>query len=164
MTLPCIEQLSFPHSLPSLECLMCPPSLDSSLIIAGIILDKMLFSIIQELMYSLNGQKLYRIPLHIIWYRVKPLPTGPCALLGPFRSCWILDLSPTSHLFVHKHPPSHSVIETTIFDGLRKVLTYLVIPVSGHGFHTFRRSTLAYDNDIELKHIMAHGLWRSSAV
>ena len=72
----------------------------------------------------------------------------------------------TSPLFSHKNIPYHPVIDTTIRDSLRKVLSHLGIPLLGHGFHTFRRSgaTLAYDNNIQLQHIMAHGLWRSATV
>ena len=74
-------------------------------------------------------------------------------------------LPASSPHFVHNSPAFHSVIDTTLRDGLRKVLTHLGIPLTGHGFHTFRRSgaTLAYDNNVDLRHIMAHGLWRSSA-
>ena len=38
--------------------------------------------------------------------------------------------------------------------------------IEGHGFHSLRRSgaTLAFDNNVQLQDIMAHGLWRSSAV
>ena len=65
-------------------------------------------------------------------------------------------LVPSAHLFAHKICPYHPVIDTTIRDGLRKILTHLGIPLLGHGFHTFRRSgaTLAYNN-IQLQHIMA---------
>ena len=75
-------------------------------------------------------------------------------------------LPPSSPLFVHLFPPFNPVIDTTIRDGLRKILDHLGIPLSGHGFHTFRRSgaTLAFDNNVQLQHIMSHGLWRSSAV
>ena len=75
-------------------------------------------------------------------------------------------LPPSSPLFVHPHPPHLPIIDTTIRDALRKILNHLGIPSLGHGFHTFRRSgaTLAYDNNVQLQHIMAHGLWRSSAV
>ena len=71
-----------------------------------------------------------------------------------------------SPLFVHMSPPFYPVIDTTIRDSLRKILDHLGIPSTGHGFHTFRRSgaTLAFDNNVQLQHIMAHGLWRSSAV
>ena len=75
-------------------------------------------------------------------------------------------LPPAFPLFVHKDPPYHPVIDTTIRLGLRKVLLHIGVPLLGHSFHTFRRSgaTLAYDNNIQLQHIMAHGLWRSDAV
>ena len=76
------------------------------------------------------------------------------------------DISPSAPLFAHNSPPFYPVTDTTIRDGLRKVLTHLGIMLVGHGFHTVRRSgaTLAYDNNIQLQHIMAHGLWRSAAV
>ena len=69
-------------------------------------------------------------------------------------------------LFVHKFPPFHPVIDTTIRDALKTVLNYLNITLQGHGFHSFRRSgaTLAFDSNIQLQDIMAHGLWKSSAV
>ena len=72
----------------------------------------------------------------------------------------------SSPLFVHSLPPFHPVIDTTIRDALRKVLQQIGVPLVGHGFHAFRRSgaTLAFDNNVQLQHIMAHGLWRSSAV
>ena len=75
-------------------------------------------------------------------------------------------LPPSHPLFAHKNCPYHPVIDTTIRDGLRKVLTHIGIPLLGHGCHTFRHSgaTLAYDNNIQLQHIMAHDLWRSAAV
>ena len=75
-------------------------------------------------------------------------------------------LPPSAPLFAHKTSPFYPVIDTTLRYGLRKVLTHIGLPLVGHGFHTFRRSgaTLAYDNNIQLQHIMAHGLWRSSAV
>ena len=80
----------------------------------------------------------------------------------------LLDSRPlpsTSPLFVHNSPPTTQSL-TTPRDGLRRILNHLGIPLLGHGFHTFRRSeaTLAYDNNVQLQHIMAHGLWRSSAV
>ena len=63
-------------------------------------------------------------------------------------------LPPSSPLFVHLFPPFNPVIDTTIRDGLRKILDHLGIPLSGHGFHTFRRSgaTLAFDNNVQLQH------------
>ena len=46
------------------------------------------------------------------------------------------------------------------------VLTHLNIPLQGHGFHSFRRSgaTLAFDQNIQLQDIMAHVLWKGSAI
>ena len=69
-------------------------------------------------------------------------------------------LAPSDPLFAHKDCPHHPFIDTTIRDGLRKVITHIGIPLLGHGFHTFRRSgaTLAYDDNIQLQHIMAHGV------
>ena len=52
------------------------------------------------------------------------------------------NIPPSGPLFAHNDPPFHPVIDTTIRDGLRKVLTNIGIPLVGHGFHTFRRSTL----------------------
>ena len=89
-----------------------------------------------------------------------------CPVLALQQLLSFRTLPPSSHLFVHKSPPFHPVIDTTLWDGLRKVLTHIGIPLLGHGFHTFRRSgaTLAYASNIQLQHIMAHGLWRSSTV
>ena len=69
-------------------------------------------------------------------------------------------------LFVHRAPPFSPVIDTTIRDALKTVLTYLNFPSQGHGFHSFRRSgaTLAFDSNIQLQDIMAHGLWKSAAI
>ena len=68
------------------------------------------------------------------------------------------NIPPSGPLFAHNYPPFHPVIDTTIRDGLRKVLTHIGIPLVGHGFHTFRRSgaTLAYDNNIQQTH---YGTW-----
>ena len=59
-------------------------------------------------------------------------------------------LSPSSPIFVHSLPPFHPIIDTTIRDGLRRILEHIGIPLTGHGFHTFRRSgaTRAFDNNI----------------
>ena len=72
----------------------------------------------------------------------------------------------TAPLFANNFPPFSSVIDTHIRDSLKKILTSLGISPSGHGFHTFRRSgaTFAFDHNVPLQNIMAHGLWRSSAV
>ena len=68
-------------------------------------------------------------------------------------------------LFVFKSLPHNVVIDTHIRDALRFILRHLGLPLEGHGFHTFRRSgaTLAFDNNVHLQNIMAHGLWRSDA-
>ena len=74
---------------------------------------------------------------------------------------------PASSLpFLHPFPSFHPVIDTIIRDALRKILVHIGIPLVGHRFHSFRRSgaTLTFDNNVQLQHIMAHGLWRSSAV
>ena len=75
-------------------------------------------------------------------------------------------LSPTSPLFANNFYPYAQVIDTHIRDALKKVLIHRNISPTGHGFHTFRRSgaTLAFDNNVKLQDIMAHGLWRSSAI
>ena len=75
-------------------------------------------------------------------------------------------LHDTDPLFANKHPPFNQVIDTVIRDALKQILANLKISPTGHGFHTFRRSgaTLAFDNNIPLQNIMAHGLWRSPAV
>ena len=69
-------------------------------------------------------------------------------------------------LFATKVPPHSQIIDTHIRDALKTVLSSLRISPIGHGFHTFRRSgaTLAFDNNVSLQNIMAHGLWRSPAV
>ena len=68
--------------------------------------------------------------------------------------------------FANNFPPFTQVIDTHIRDALKRVLVHKNIPTQGRGFHTFRRSgaTLAFDNNVDLQNIMAHGLWRSSAV
>ena len=75
-------------------------------------------------------------------------------------------LSPSAPLFANNFSPYGQVIDTHVRDALKKVLSQINIPLRPHGFHTFRRSgaTLAFDNNISLQNIMAHGLWRSSAI
>ena len=75
-------------------------------------------------------------------------------------------LTPVHPLFAHRSYPYHPVIDTSTRDALKFVLNHLNIPLQGHGFHAFRRSgaTLAFDNNMQLQDIMAHGLWRSSVV
>ena len=75
-------------------------------------------------------------------------------------------LPPTFPLFASKLFPHHPIIDTKIRDALKCILTILKIDLKGHGFHTFRRSgaTLAFDCQVPLQNIMAHGLWKSSSV
>ena len=75
-------------------------------------------------------------------------------------------LPPSAPLFANNFPPHSQVIDTHIRDALKKVLVHRNISLRGHGFHTFRHSgaTLAFDNNVPLQDIMAHGLWRSSSV
>ena len=75
-------------------------------------------------------------------------------------------LPPTSPLFVHEKPHCLVVIDTTIRDAFKSVLLHIGHPSEGFGFHAFRRSgaTVAFDHQVPLEHIMAHGLWRSNAV
>ena len=75
-------------------------------------------------------------------------------------------LPPSAPLFANIFRPNSQVIDTHVRDALKKILNHMNIPLKGHGFHTFRRSgaTLAFDNNVQLQDIMAHGLWRSSSV
>ena len=75
-------------------------------------------------------------------------------------------LPPTAPLFASSYYPHLQVIDTHARDALKMVLNILNISPMGHGFHSFRRSgaTFAFDNNIPLQNIMAHGLWRSSSV
>ena len=98
------------------------------------------------------------------------LPSLSNHFLCPVRALKVLlnsrPLPPTTPLFANKFQPYNQVIDTHIRDALRKVLDHRNISTKGHGFHTFRRSvaTLAFDNNIKIQNIMAHGLWRSSAI
>ena len=98
------------------------------------------------------------------------IPVLSNSVICPVRALTALLASrntpPDSPLFAHINPPHLPVIDITIRDALRKILDHIGIPSLGHVFHTFRRSgaTLEYDNNVQLQHIMAHGLWRSSAV
>ena len=90
--------------------------------------------------------------------------------LCPVRALTALLVSRPLHarvpLFMDRNPPFNQVIDTCVRDALKQILANLKTSPTGHGFHTFCRSgvTLAFDNDIPLQNIMAHGLWRSPAV
>ena len=98
------------------------------------------------------------------------LPKLENVYLCPVRALSVLlasrKLPSTAPLFANNFPTFTQVIDTHVRDALRKVLTLLDIPHSGHVFHTFRRSgaTFAFHHNASLQDIMAHGLWRSSAV
>ena len=49
-------------------------------------------------------------------------------------------LPPSAPLFAVAYPPHHQIIDTHIRDALKQILTYLSIPLSGHGFHSLLRS------------------------
>ena len=103
-------------------------------------------------------------------HHIIQLPAIDNYFLCPVRALRALltsrPLPPSSPLFANISPPFNPVIDTHVREALKTVLNSLAIPLSGHGFHTFRRSgaTLAFDNNVSLQNIMAHGLWRSSAV
>ena len=75
-------------------------------------------------------------------------------------------LQPTFPLFSSKDFPHHPIIDTKIRDALRSILTSLKIDLKGHGFHSFRKSgvTLAFDCQVPLENIMAHGSWKSPSI
>ena len=98
------------------------------------------------------------------------LPSLSNHFLCPVKALKLLlnsrSLPPTAPLFANNFPPHNQVIDTHIRDALKKVLAHRNISPNGHGFHTFRRSgaTLAFDNNVKIQNIMAHGLWCSSAI
>ena len=75
-------------------------------------------------------------------------------------------LPPHAPLFAQSFPPYQQIIDTQVRDALKSILATLNISPTGNGFHTFRHSgaTFAFDNNVPLQNIMAHGLWRSSSV
>ena len=103
-------------------------------------------------------------------HHIIQLPSIQNTFLCPVRALKLLlqsrPLPPDAPLFANSFPPFAQIIDTHIRDSLKKVLMHRNIPLKGHSFHTFRRSgaTLAFDNNISLQNIQAHGLWRSSAV
>ena len=69
-------------------------------------------------------------------------------------------LPPTSPLFANKFYPHSQIIDTHVRDALKTILSSLKISLMGHGFHLFWRSgaKLAFDHNVPLQNIMAHGL------
>ena len=103
-------------------------------------------------------------------HHIVQLPTIQNVYLCPVQALKALlasrVLPPTASLFANNFPPYAQVIDTHIRDALKAILRAKGIPTTGHGFHTFRRSgaTLAFDNNVPLQNIIAHGLWKSSSV
>ena len=99
--------------------------------------------------------------------QIPQLPNPDLCPVSALQS--LLDSRPlpsTAPLFVHEKPDCPIVIDTTIRDALKSVLSHIGLPSEGFGFHVFCRSgaTVAFDHQVPLEHIMAHGLWRSNAV
>ena len=103
-------------------------------------------------------------------HHVIQLPELENIFLCPVRALKALlssrPLSPCAPLFANRYPPYHQVIDSHIRHALKKILILRNISPLGHGFHTFRRSgaTYAFDHNVAIQNIMAHGLWRSSSV
>ena len=103
-------------------------------------------------------------------FHVIQLPEIQNIYLCPVRALKALlasrSLPPSAPLFTNNFLPYKQIIDTHIHDTLKKVLTHRNISHPSHGFHTFRRSgaTFAFDHNVALRNIMAHGLWRSSAI
>ena len=90
-------------------------------------------------------------------YHVVLLPQLANIYLCPVRALHQLlltrPLPPSAPLFANITPPHSQVIDTTIRDALKFILTTRNIPLKPHGFHTFRRSgaTFAFDNNVPLQ-------------
>ena len=95
-----------------------------------------------------------------------PFKTISFAFLSPQRPCFnpdrSLSLIPCLPLFIILTIKSSTPSSEMPLDPSLLISTLLL----GHGFHSFRRSgvTLAFDHNIQLQNIMAHGLQRSSLV
>ena len=98
------------------------------------------------------------------------IPSEDNFFLCPVRTLKALlafrPLPPLAPLFGHNYPPYIQVIDTHVMDTLKSIILSLRISPIGHGFHSFRCSgdTFAFNHNIPLQNIMAHGLWRSSSV
>ena len=69
-------------------------------------------------------------------------------------------LPPTARLFSNSFYPNNQGKDIHSRDALTAVLHRRNISITGHGFHTFRRSgaTFAFDNYVPTQNIMSHGL------
>ena len=103
-------------------------------------------------------------------HHVIQIPSIDNIFLCPVRALQALlksrPLPPTFPLFANFSYPHSQVIDTHIRNSLEKVLAFKKFSLKGFGFHTFRRSgaTFAFDHNVALQNIMAHGLWCNSAV
>ena len=103
-------------------------------------------------------------------HHVIQIPSIENIFLCPVRALQALlksrSLPPSFPLFANLTYPHHPIIDTHIRNALKKVLAFKNFPLKGFGFHTFRRTgaTFSFDHNVALQNIMAHGLWRSSAV
>ena len=75
-------------------------------------------------------------------------------------------LPPDAPLFATIYHPHSQILDTPVREALKSILKHRAMPTTGFSFHTFRRSgaTFAFNHNVQLQHIMAHGSWRSSAV
>ena len=103
-------------------------------------------------------------------YHVIQLPSIKNIYLCPARALRSLlssrPLPPKAPFFANNFPPFSLIIDTHIRDALKTILTSRNIHLQGHGFQTFRRSgaTYVFNHNVPPQNIMAHGLWRSSAI
>ena len=103
-------------------------------------------------------------------HHVIQLPELDNIFLCPVRALKALissrHLDHSAPLFANSYPPYNQVIDSHIRYALKQILTIRNISPLGHGFHTFRRSgaTYAFDHNVAIQNIMAHGLWKSSSV
>ena len=97
------------------------------------------------------------------------LPSIRNHFLCPVRALQALLASrlrpPPAPLFANNYPYT-PIIDTHIRDALKEVLVHRNISATERGLHTFKQSgaTLAFNNNVKIQDIMAHGLWRSSAI
>ena len=75
-----------------------------------------------------------------------------------------LPRSPTTPLFAF--PDGSLLTQSLLRRRLTSILRIMGKPVTGHGFHIFRRSgaSVAYDAHIPLPVLQQHGCWRSEAI
>ena len=99
-------------------------------------------------------------------YHVVLLPQLANTYLCPARALHQLlatrPLPPSAPLFANITSPHNQIIDTTVRDALKFILRIRNIPLKPRGFHTFIRSgaTFAFDNNVPLQSIMAHGSWK----